>query len=44
MGTYRQPGQRANFFNPAQDVLVGIESVERDVTDRMKTVRDLRCC
>ena len=40
MGTYRQPGQRANFFNPAQDVLVGIESVERDVTDRLKTVRD----
>ena len=40
MGTYRQPGQKANFFNPAQDILVGIESVERDVTDRMKTVRD----
>lgn len=40
MGTYRQPGQKANFFNPAEDILVGIESVERDVTDRMKTVRD----
>ena len=40
MGTYRQPGQQANFFNPAQDVLVGIESVEKDVTGRLKTVRD----
>jgi hypothetical protein len=40
MGTYRQPSQQANFFNPAQDVLVGIESVEKDVTGRLKTVRD----
>lgn len=39
VGSYRRPGS-SEFFNPAGDILAGIESVESSIGKRKKTVRD----
>ena len=38
-GSYRRPGS-SQFFDPSADILAGIESVERTIGQRKKTVRD----
>jgi hypothetical protein len=39
VGSYRRPGS-SEFFNPAGDILAGIESAESSIGKRKKTVRD----
>lgn len=38
-GSYRRPGS-SQFFDPSADILAGIESVEKTIGERKKTVRD----
>ena len=38
-GSYRNPGS-SQFFNPSADILAGIESVEKTISDRKTAVRD----
>jgi len=38
-GSYRNPGS-SQFFDPSADILAGIESVEKTISDRKTTVRD----
>tara|TARA_Y100001972_G_scaffold92272_1_gene112984 strand:+ start:961 stop:2628 length:1668 start_codon:yes stop_codon:yes gene_type:complete len=40
IGTYRRPGVARAAFDPAGTILEGIESAEKDITSRIKTVRD----
>jgi len=40
IGTYRRPGAARAAFDPAGTILEGIESAEKDITSRIKTVRD----
>ena len=40
IGTYRKPGAASASFDPAGTILEGIESTEKDITSRIKTVRD----
>ena len=38
-GSYRNPGS-SQFFDPSADILAGIESVEKTISDRKTAVRD----
>lgn len=38
-GSYRRPGS-SQFFDPSADILAGIESVEKTIGERKKTVKD----
>lgn len=38
-GSYRRPGS-SQFFDPSADILAGIESVEKTIGQRKKTVKD----
>ena len=38
-GSYRRPGS-SQFFDPSANILAGIESVEKTIGERKKTVRD----